>query len=307
MPNIDRCLKNEHLMRATTGLSVKGFQGLIKTFASARRANDEERYERGLKNGTRKRKPGGGAKGRLDTVELRLFFILLYFKGYPTMDIMGLMFDLDRSKVKRYVDTLTPVLETALGKKMTLPARRIATLEEFYALIPELKDIFTDGTERPVQRPRNYEKQKQVYSGKKKRHTRKNLVMNDERKRIRYLGPTREGKANDYAMFKNELDPSVVPRDIAHWLDKGFTGVAKDYPSVIVVMPKKKPRGAELTDTEQADNKVISGLRILSEHAIGGVKRYRIVFDVFRNKTDVFCDQVMYLACGLWNYQLEYC
>ena len=71
-------------------------------------------------------------------------------------------------------------------------------------------------------------------------------------------------------------------------------------------MPMKKPRGKELTDYEKEQNKVISDIRILSEHALGGVKRLRIVVDKFRNKKDEFNDNVMYLACGLWNYQLAY-
>lgn len=307
MINIQRCLRDERLMSAATGLTIKGFQRLVRTFGAAYHAQQQERYEKGLKQGTRIRSPGGGAKGRLDSMELKLFFILLYYKGYPTMDVMGLMFDLVRSKVKRNVDILTPILESALGRKMVLPKRRISSLEEFYALIPEAKDLFTDGTERPIQRPKNNQKQKAHYSGKKKRHTKKNLVLSDDRNRIGYLGTTREGTASDYGMFKDEIDPSTVPKDIAHWLDKGFIGIEKDYPGVTVVMPKRKPRGKDLTDVQKENNKVISGIRILSEHAIGGVKRYRIVSDIFRNKKDEFCDTVMYLACGLWNYRLEYC
>lgn len=307
MINIDRCLKDERLMSATTGLTIKGFQKLVQTFGAAYREHQEQRYEEGLKNGTRKRQPGGGAKGRLTSMELKLFFILLYYKGYPTMDIMGLIFDLSRAKVKRHIDILTPILESSLGRKMVLPKRRISSLEEFYALIPEAKDLFTDGTERPIQRPKNSQKQRSHYSGKKKRHTKKNLVLSDEHKRVGYVSPTYEGKAHDYGIFKAEIDPSVIPKDIAHWLDKGFIGIEKDYPGVTVIIPKRKPKGLNLTDAEKEQNKIISGIRIVSEHAIGGIKRYRIVSDNFRNKTDKFCDTVMYLTCGLWNYRLEYC
>ncbi len=41
-----------------------------------------------------------------------------------------------------------------------------------------------------------------------------------------------------------------------------FTGVDKDYPEASVMMPKKKPRGKELTDGEKMQNKVISGIRL---------------------------------------------
>ncbi len=73
------------------------------------------------------------------------------------------------------------------------------------------------------------------------------------------------------------------------------------------ILPKRKSKGKELSKKEKQDNKTISGIRILSEHAIGGVKRMRIVTDKFRNKSIKFNDKVIYLSCGLWNYQLEHC
>jgi hypothetical protein len=42
-------------------------------------------------------------------------------------------------------------------------------------------------------------------------------------------------------------------------------------------MPTKKPKGKELTEEQKLENKKISSFRILVEHAIGGVKRCRIV------------------------------
>nr|QNO51332.1 hypothetical protein HDBBLJII_00029 [Methanosarcinales archaeon ANME-1 ERB6] len=64
----------------------------------------------------------------------------------------------------------------------------------------------------------------------------------------------------------------------------GFTGVDKDYPNASIMMPKKKPRGKELTGKEKAQNKVISSIRVRVEHAIGGIKRMQITTDKFRNK-----------------------
>lgn len=294
-------------MRATTGLSLVGFENLCLEFAKSRLDIKEKQYQKGIKNGTRERRPGGGRKGSLTNIELKLSFILLYFKCYPTMDLMGLIFDLDRSNVKHNIDNLAPVLEKVLGKTLSLPKRKIRTMKEFFELIPEAKDLFIDGTERPTQRPKNHKKQKDNYSGKKKAHTRKNLVISGEKNRVAYLGKTAKGKDHDYAMFKNEFDPKNIPKNIALWMDKGFTGVQKDYPDADVVMPKKKPKDKELSAYDKEQNKIISGIRILSEHAIGGIKRLRIVTDKFRNKSDKFNDKVMFLSCGLWNYQQDYC
>jgi hypothetical protein len=76
----------------------------------------------------------------------------------------------------------------------------------------------------------------------------------------------------------------IFLKGITLWLDLGFTGVDKDYPDASVMMPKKKPRGKELTGEEKAQNKVISSIRVRVEHAIGGITRMLITTDKFRNK-----------------------
>ena len=48
-----------------------------------------------------------------------------------------------------------PILEQALGKSCVLPKRKITSLSEFYSSFGDLKDIFIDGAERAVQRPKN--------------------------------------------------------------------------------------------------------------------------------------------------------
>jgi hypothetical protein len=67
--------------------------------------------------------------------------------------------------------------------------------------------------------------------------------------------------------------------------------------------PKKKPRNQELSAEEKAENKIISSIRIVVEHVIAGVKRCRIVHDVFRNTVAHFDDLVMEIACGLHNFR----
>jgi hypothetical protein len=65
-------------------------------------------------------------------------------------------------------------------------------------------------------------------------------------------------------------------------------------------LPKK-----ELTVEQKTENRVIKGLRILGENAISGIKRMRIVSDVFRNKKADLRDKVMALSCGIWNYYIR--
>jgi hypothetical protein len=116
-----------------------------------------------------------------------LFYILFYFKIYPTFDLAGLLFDLDRAQAHHWMHRLQPILETVLGEKMALPERKITSIEEFVARFPDALRVMIDGTERPIQRPQDPEQQKLNYSGKKRRHTRKHLGAVDQGKRVLVL------------------------------------------------------------------------------------------------------------------------
>ena len=107
-------------------------------------------------------------------------------------------------------------------------------------------------------------------------------------------------------MFKNEIPIDLKSKKHNFWMDLGYMGVKNDYPDINTIMPIKKSKGKELTENEKGNNKIISGFRVKAEHAIGGIKRLRITTDVFRNKKDKFNDAVMMIACGLWNYHLEF-
>jgi hypothetical protein len=78
------------------------------------------------------------------------------------------LFNFDRSCAHEWVHRLLPVLETTLGCKQVLPVRQLRSVEEFLERFSDVKEVILDGTERPVQRPKNPEKQKEHYSGKKK-------------------------------------------------------------------------------------------------------------------------------------------
>ena len=80
-----------------------------------------------------------------------------------------------------------------------------------------------DGTERRRQRPTNAAQQQEQYSGKKKTHTDKNiLLVNEHTTTVVYLGPTVAGKSTTRKRpMKERLPIRPTPR-----LDKdtGFQG-----------------------------------------------------------------------------------
>lgn len=295
MINILGAMKNDRLMKAITGLSVKEFKLLVPDFA-----NNLNRFFK--KN--RKIDPTRGREFLLKTVDEKLFYILFYCKCYPTFDVASFFFNADRASCCRWVHWFMKALEMTLGEKCVLPERKLKNPEDVLRIVPEIKEIYIDGTERPIRRPYKNSRQKEFYSGKKKRHTMKNLVVADKKKKIIVITKTGQGKSHDYQTFKDERIASGIPDGVDVFVDNGFQGIQTDFPDLNIHMPKRKPKGKELSKHDKKGNTAISRKRILIEHVIGGIKRLRCVADVYRNIKQNFEDLIMLVAAGLWNYHL---
>jgi hypothetical protein len=282
-----------------TGLAPAAFAALLPAFTSAyatlRQTRDAQRAT------PRRRQAGAGRHAILLTSADRLLFILFYFKFYPTQEVQGFLFGISQPQANVWVHLLTPVLNTALGAEQHLPARKTRSMRELLEACPDLEFII-DGTERPIQRPRDAERQKQCYSGKKKRHMIKNIVISEKRtKKIKALGRTRAGKTHDKSAADDE--EYQFPPGSTLFKDTGFQGY--EPANITTRQPKKKPRNGSLTDEERATNQIISRERIGVEHSIGGAKVYRIVRDVYRNHRRDYDDLVMETACGLHNLRCD--
>jgi hypothetical protein len=95
-----------------------------------------------------------------------------------------------------------------------------------------------------------------------------------------------------------------LPPGSCLYQDQGFQGFFQQ--GITIFQPKKTPRGGELTPPETAMNRRISSIRIRIEHAIGGVKRDRMVKDNIRLLKDGIRDAVMETCCGLHHFRLQY-
>jgi len=297
MLNIDRILEQDRLLRATTGLNRKAFEHLVPRF--------EEVYQSSAQKSkpSRIRNVGGGRKSHLKTIKHKLFYILFYFKCYPTFDLASILFDFDRSQAHRWAHRLVTILEETLGYKKVLPVRQIKSIEEFAQHFPQVKQVIIDGVERPINRPKNKQKQKENYSGKKKRHTRKNVALVSKDKKILQLTPTKEGRIHDKKIHDYYDLIGAIPDEIEVLMDSGFQGVQKEYDNLR--LPHKKPKGGELTPEQLEYNRRLSQERIFCENAFAGVKRYNAVSSIYRNRVPEFDDPLILIPCGLWNFYLE--
>ena len=84
--------------------------------------------------------------------------------------------------------------------------------------------------------------------------------------------------------------------------DLGFLGVEKDYPEQKSSLPIKKEKDCELTKIEKEYNKNHSKKRIVIEHAICRLKKYKIMNDVFRNRLRKH--DISDIVSGLVNYRI---
>ena len=299
MLDVTFALRSDRTMKALTGLTRAEFEALLPAF-------DQALTQQRLAHRTdRQRKPGAGGKYRLAGPVPKLFFILLYVKCYPTFDVASVLYQVHRSRPNRWVQAWLPALEQALGQEVVLPERKIHQVETFFTRFPQVKDLWLDGTERPIRRPHDAAQQKRHYSGKKKRHTLNNLVLTDTDRRILALSPTQPGTRHDYALLKAWPCPPRLPPDVVVWTDSGFQGMKKDYPHLSILQPKKKPKGQALDAWDRFTNTQKARIRIRVEHAIGGVKRLAAVAQPYRNHRPQMEDQLMVIACGLWNFHLK--
>jgi hypothetical protein len=170
-------VKRPALLHRLTGLTVKEFDALEDAFSTQ---YDQQVIQPRVSAPGRQRAVGGGQKGALPEVGDKLLFILVYTRIYPLLIIQGMFFGMAESKACKWVGMLLPVLDAALGQSHVRPKRaKGRSLEEIIEEFPELKElgVLTDGTERPIHRPKDDGEQKEHYSGKKKRHTSKHVTI----------------------------------------------------------------------------------------------------------------------------------
>lgn len=294
--NKNQIFSQPRVTQAVLGVSTEEFYKLLPTFTQCLRA-----HRRALRP-NRKRAVGGGRKGDLPTDEDKLLYILLYLKLYPTYDALAVLANHYRSKCGDSVQLLLPVLEQTLGRKLVLPKRHGNSLERIFQQYPHLKDIFIDGTERRVQKPANLKTRNKLYSGKRKTTTRKVLIASDAQKYIHYMSKTKSGRRHDKRIADKEGIAEQIPERVTAWTDTGFQGMQKQHDNTI--MPKKATKKQPLTYEQKQENRLIAGIRVVSEHAIGGFKRFRAASDVYRNKLKNFDDLLTEVSIGLWNFHL---
>ncbi len=83
MINIEHVLNSNRSMKAATGMSSFEFTQMVESFDQELQNERWIKYERGVEQGNRERRPGGGRIGNLKSTIEKLFFYSVLFQMLP--------------------------------------------------------------------------------------------------------------------------------------------------------------------------------------------------------------------------------
>jgi hypothetical protein len=307
MLNYDVLSKKPLIFKSFTGLEVPEFDTLHSKIKESHTAYEQKRLHRE----DRKRKIGAGHPFKLPLHD-RLVMLLIYYRLYVTSTLLGFLFNLGQSNVLKNIRMLEPLVTQVLPlpKKIHQRAGRLGTLDEVEALFPGFK-AFLDATEQEIPRPKDRTKRRTHYSGKRKKHTVKTQITVNADGLIAHKTPHARGSRHDYALFK--WRHPRLPDDVRLGLDLGYDGIQNDYPTFNALVPfkrrspgrgKRGVKAEELTCEQKVFNRRLSKERVVVEHTISRLKKFRIMAHRFRNRLKHY-DIMTDISCGLVNLRIS--
>jgi hypothetical protein len=233
--------------------------------------------------------------------------LLVYYRLYINYTLAGFLFDLDQSNICRDIQKIERLVRRCipLPQKIYDITKRLRTVDEVEQYFPGFLS-FTDCTEQQIPRPSDNTGKRILYSGKKKRHTVKMQLMVNNQGIIIHKLVIKKGRRHDYDIYK-ENHP-IIPKQVVNVFDLGYLGVEKDFPEQLSSISNRKKRNQELSQEEIESHKNHSKKRIVIEHTICRLKKYRIMNEVFRNMLRKY-NKVSDVVAGLVNHRImnQYC
>ena len=233
--------------------------------------------------------PQPGAKPKLRLAD-RVLLTLEYWRESRTYFHIGSSWGVSESTVCRIIHWVEDALRQS--PQFHLPGKK-----SLWQGLGRPEVGVMDVTETPIERPKR--RQRRFYSGQKKRHTLKcQLVMERDSGRIlcTFFG---KGRQHDFRLFQRSgMHFHPATRSLQ---DKGYQGIQHRHGNS--ALPKKKPKGGQLSREDKAYNRALAQERIGIEHVNARLKTFRILAERYRNRRRRFG-----LRCNLMAafYNLEY-
>ena len=223
----------------------------------------------------------------------QLFLTLDYWRNYTSLLETGKRYGVSEATACRTYKFIEDYLAKAGICK--LPGKK--TL-----LTDSEESITIDATECPIERPKRKKKgriknrQKHHYSGKKKRHTMKAQIVIKGRE-IQSTSFA-NGRMHDFKLFKKSKNR--INKNKNAKVDSGYQGLQKIHKNTD--LPMKNTKKNPLTRKQKLVNKVQAKNRVVVEHVIGHVKKFKILNTKYRNRRKRFGLRFN-LICGIYNLE----
>jgi hypothetical protein len=271
------------IFRAVSGLSQKDFDALFLDFQEAhgRRLEGATHTKRGLRR--RQRKAGAGHPFDHDLRD-RLLMTLFWLRVYPSYELLGWFFGLDKSNAWHNVQDVLATLEQMACFPLERPKeqRLLTSQEDVFDAFPEVR-LVADATEQSFHRLKGWDNQKPFYSGKKKRHTIKAQLICTPSGRVGSVGPSVPGSVHDLTLLRKSGKADELLPEEGLMTDLAYVGLADDRPGLSVVLPHKAKKDVPLTDEQKAYNKRVSRCRVVVENLLARLKVFQVLRQTFRS------------------------
>ena len=230
-----------------------------------------------------------------------LYLALVRKRHNMRQKALAVMFGINQSTVSRYLEFADKILEKILptADNTTELIKKAKTRKEAEKIVPD-KTLITDATHAQKQRPKNKEQRKKTYSGKKKLHTLNTNILTNKNGLIVAASKTFEGSTHDLTIMKKDpiklgrMFESMYKKNtpkkyrIIVRADLGYYGMWKYYEGIILIIPDKRKPGKKLTKRQKKRNRQKSKKRIVVEHAIGRIKRWKRLTDPYDGTKEEF-------------------
>jgi hypothetical protein len=287
------------------------FQALLLSFENVSHKLEKQRKRKVIRTGKKRLRQIGGGAQFANSVPDRLLMLLLYDRLYLTQEFMTLLFHVEhKSLICRGIIQMRPVFESVLpvpeqarqrilslaDKEQKRRKKRIGSVEEFRQAYPELSFII-DGVEQPKRKPKKPGKRKSDYSGKKKRHTLKQLVIGTPTGIIIDQSPWVGGRRHDFKVCKDDHTARGICHELTDYRvllsgDSGCDGMKDLGLPVTVRLNEQARRNHPLSREQKKLNRLRSAPRIKIEHRFSRRKKHQIASDIYRNRDEDY-DQTM--------------
>ncbi len=216
---------------------------------------------------------------------------LYYLHHVPTFQLLGINFGVCESSANNifhyWIDIFRELLPESLLEQVKKNENEYLWVTE---ILREL-ELIVDSTEQARERPNEYQKQKDYYSGKRSNHTFKNqYIITPKGTDIVDVLVGARGPESDINLLRKQQKRFEKKQKFQG--DKSYQGAER------TTTPKKKPRNKEMPLEIKEENKEKAKKRIFVEHVIRLIKIFRVARERLRFKEENY-EKVILTICGL--------